>query len=186
MSSSISSFSSTLIRRTIPFCSSTTSATSATSTQFLSPKRKPIRPLASHILARAKPDPPDQYPTRSPPEFSPPVQAAMTSLLLLLRCLGYPPLRIWTPTPVQPPEVNPYPPPLDPGPNPGPDFPVPPLKPPPVPDIPPPFPDNPLPKPDVVPPQPPDIVPPPPPGPEIIPPPAPPPPPTGPGGPIVV
>ncbi|VVA33416.1 PREDICTED: vegetative cell wall gp1 [Prunus dulcis] len=177
MSSSISSFSSTLIRRTIPFCSFTNSTTSATSTQFLSPKRKPICPL----LARALPDSPDQYPTRSPPEFSPPVPGRYDQPSAPPEVPGISTSPDVDTTPVPPPEVNPYPPPLDPDPNPGQDFPVPPLKPPPVPDIPPPFPDNPLPKPDVVPPQPPDIVPPPPPGPEIIQPPAPPRPPTGPG-----
>ncbi|KAM1943952.1 hypothetical protein ACFX15_012225 [Malus domestica] len=168
--SSVSAISSSLLKRTIPFCSSAATTTLATTgngaTQFLFLK-KPIFPSASHLLAPALPDPPDQPSTL--PELpgistSPEVDSTTTIL----------------------PEVRPYPPPLEPGPNPGPDFPVPPLNRPLVPDIPPRFPDNPLPNPGILPPQPPDVVPPPPPGPEIIPPQAPPPPPTGPGGRIVV
>ncbi|KAH0994043.1 hypothetical protein GBA52_005526 [Prunus armeniaca] len=121
-SSSISSFSSTLIRRTIPFCSSTTSTTSATSSQFLSPKRKPICPLAYHILARALPDPPDQYPTTSPPEFSPPVPGRYDQPSAPPELPGISTSPDVDPTPVPPPEVNPYPPPLDPDPEPGPGF----------------------------------------------------------------
>lgn len=174
--SSISGISSTLLKRTIPFCS-ISKTTSSTTTTLLSSLKSPWPMFPTRPqFARLSDVSSNQYPARSPPEFSPPlpgfdqpctppeVPGVSTS----------PEVDIPTTTP---PEVSPYPPPLDPAP----DFPVPP-----VPDVPLPFPDNPIPGPDRLPPQPPDIVPPPPPGPEIIPPPAPPPPATGPGGAIVV
>ncbi|XP_061993952.1 protein TRACHEARY ELEMENT DIFFERENTIATION-RELATED 7A-like [Rosa rugosa] len=184
--SSISAISFTLVKRTIPLCSVSKTSTSTSTPPLLLSLKNPIFPTRPQILVHARlSDSPNEYPTRSPPEFSPPVPGFdRPSVPPEVPGISTSP-EVDIPT-TTPPEVSPYPPPLDPGPNPGPDFPVPPLKPPPVPDVPRPFPDNPIPGPDRLPPQPPDIVPPPPPGPEIIPPPAPPPPPTGPGGPIVV
>ena len=186
--SSFSAISSTLMKRTIPLCSvSKTSSSYNTTPLFLSLKN-PIfpNPPQSRILHARLMDSPNEYPTRSPPEFSPPVpDFDQPSVPPEVPGISTSP-EVDIPA-TTPPEVSPYPPSIDPDPSPGPDFPVPPLKPPPAPDVPGgPFPDNPIPGPDILPPQPPDVVPPRPPGPEIIPPPAPPPPPTGPGGPIII
>ncbi|KAK9930946.1 hypothetical protein M0R45_018247 [Rubus argutus] len=110
--SSISAISSTLVKRTIPFCS-ISKTTSSTSTTLLSSLKNPMFPTRPQF-ARLSDFSSNQYPTRSPPEFSPPLPGfdQPSTPPEVPGISTSPEVDIPTTTP---PEVSPYPPPLDPG-----------------------------------------------------------------------